>query len=93
MQLQTTTGEGSAVVTVHYTMTQDSNEAGTYVECEIESVMLEGVDILAALSEDQYNELCIECESASYADAKDAAGERAIEQNQSRRDDELMGVM
>lgn len=92
MELHTLIGEGRAIVTVNYTMEKDSNEAGSYVECEIGAVMFDGVNIFDCLSADQYEELQAECTKAAEEAAHDDAADRGYDAYQSLRDDELMGV-
>lgn len=79
MELQTTTGEGWAIVTVEYTADENSDDFQSWVEIEIEKVMFEGVNIFPAISVEQYEELKVECQKAADADAADSKADAAID--------------
>lgn len=79
MELQTTIGEGRAIVTAVYTVEIDSvpcwdGASGREYEESIRTVTLDkvlfnGVDIMGALNQEQLEELEAECEEAEEVEA------------------------
>lgn len=73
MELQTTTGNGSAVVTLVYTVDADVAlcfDSGSGREYErtvhtatLNQVLFNGIDIIDAISDEQFSDLEMECEA------------------------------
>lgn len=79
MELQTTTGNGSAVVTLVYTVDADVAlcfDSGSGREYErtvytttLNQVLFNGIDIIDAISDEQFADLAMECEEAEGVEA------------------------
>jgi hypothetical protein len=76
---ETTIGEGAASVTCHYHFDADGDLDGL-------NVILEGVDIILALTEQQLAELEDKCRVAANADYEEQKGEALISRYLSRMD-------
>ena len=69
---ETTTGDGDASITCHYDFDIDG-------DLEYLEVMLNGVDIVDALTLQQVNKIEAECRAAAEADYEESKDDAAIE--------------